>query len=213
MVQTKAAPIHSNLAWLFMLREACSLRGNTSPKREQFSSCSGKHVASEEMPPHSMSSMAWVVCGKESNKGSVPGIAASSEEMPLYPCKNNPQRNDMKCELCILIPAPWLCADLAGGWLRSGQVCSLLCGFAGMGQLTMNDVPEIAWIWDWGFLAVREPGAKVEHEASTSKIGEDQLFYFQQRGIDEEKAVGAIISGFCREVSMWLWLAACKVPM
>ncbi len=48
---------------------------------------------------------------------------------------------------------------------------------------------------------VREPGARVEHEASTSKIGEDQLFYFQQRGIDAEKAVGAIISGFCREVS------------
>ncbi|KAF5836102.1 iron-sulfur cluster assembly protein [Dunaliella salina] len=50
------------------------------------------------------------------------------------------------------------------------------------------------------YINVREPGAKVEHEASTSKIGEDQLFYFQQRGIDEEKAVGTIISGFCREV-------------
>ena len=47
---------------------------------------------------------------------------------------------------------------------------------------------------------VREPSAKVEHEASTSKIGEDQLFYFQQRGIDAEAAVGMIISGFCREV-------------
>jgi Fe-S cluster assembly scaffold protein SufB len=40
----------------------------------------------------------------------------------------------------------------------------------------------------------------VEHEASTSKIGEDQLFYFQQRGIDAEEAVGMIISGFCSEV-------------
>ena len=47
---------------------------------------------------------------------------------------------------------------------------------------------------------VREPSAQVEHEASTSKIGEDQLFYFQQRGIDMEDAVGMIISGFCREV-------------
>jgi hypothetical protein len=47
---------------------------------------------------------------------------------------------------------------------------------------------------------VREPSANVEHEASTSKIGEDQLFYFQQRGVEPEKAVGAIISGFCREV-------------
>ncbi len=47
---------------------------------------------------------------------------------------------------------------------------------------------------------VKDPSARVEHEASTSKIGEDQLFYFQQRGIDAEKAVGVIISGFCREV-------------
>lgn len=50
------------------------------------------------------------------------------------------------------------------------------------------------------YIQVRHPGAKVEHEASTSKIGEDQLFYFQQRGIDAEAAVGMIISGFCREV-------------
>jgi Fe-S cluster assembly scaffold protein SufB len=41
---------------------------------------------------------------------------------------------------------------------------------------------------------------RVEHEASTSKIGEDQLFYFQQRGIDHEKAVAAMIGGFCRAV-------------
>lgn len=50
------------------------------------------------------------------------------------------------------------------------------------------------------YIQVRDPSARVEHEASTSKIGEDQLFYFQQRGIDAEKAVGMIISGFCREV-------------
>lgn len=50
------------------------------------------------------------------------------------------------------------------------------------------------------YIQVREPSAVVEHEASTSKIGEDQLFYFQQRGVDVEDAVGMIISGFCREV-------------
>ncbi len=50
-------------------------------------------------------------------------------------------------------------------------------------------------------LQVREPSARVEHEASTSKIGEDQLFYFQQRGIEVDDAVGMIISGFCREVT------------
>ena len=47
---------------------------------------------------------------------------------------------------------------------------------------------------------MKDPSARVEHEASTSKIGEDQLFYFQQRGIDQEKAIAAIIGGFCREV-------------
>lgn len=47
---------------------------------------------------------------------------------------------------------------------------------------------------------VKNPTARVEHEATTSKIGEDQLFYFQQRGIDYEKAVTAMIGGFCRDV-------------
>ena len=50
------------------------------------------------------------------------------------------------------------------------------------------------------YIQVKEPSSRVEHEASTSKIGEDQLFYFQQRGISPEEAVGVIISGFCREV-------------
>ena len=43
-------------------------------------------------------------------------------------------------------------------------------------------------------------GAKVEHEATTSKIGEDQLFYFAQRGIGAEEAVSMIINGFCKDV-------------
>ncbi|ERN42681.1 FeS assembly protein SufB [Rubidibacter lacunae KORDI 51-2] len=42
--------------------------------------------------------------------------------------------------------------------------------------------------------------AKVEHEATTAKIGEDQLFYFAQRGISEEAAVSMLVSGFCRDV-------------
>lgn len=50
------------------------------------------------------------------------------------------------------------------------------------------------------YIQVRDPASRVEHEASTSKIGEEQLFYFQQRGIDCEEAVGVIISGFCQDV-------------
>lgn len=50
------------------------------------------------------------------------------------------------------------------------------------------------------YIQVQNNTAQVEHEASTSKIGEDQLFYFAQRGISPEDAVSMIISGFCREV-------------
>ncbi|KAI4371652.1 hypothetical protein MLD38_009979 [Melastoma candidum] len=50
------------------------------------------------------------------------------------------------------------------------------------------------------YIQAKNPTARIEHEASTSKIGEDQLFYFQQRGIDYEKAMAAMISGFCRDV-------------
>ncbi len=50
------------------------------------------------------------------------------------------------------------------------------------------------------YVEVKNPTAQVEHEASTSKIGEDQLFYCRQRGIPEEDAVSMIVNGFCREV-------------
>jgi Fe-S cluster assembly protein SufB len=49
-------------------------------------------------------------------------------------------------------------------------------------------------------IQVQNKTAKVEHEASTSKIGEDQLFYFAQRGISAEDAVSMMISGFCKDV-------------
>jgi len=50
------------------------------------------------------------------------------------------------------------------------------------------------------YIEVRNSTAKMEHEASTSRIGEDQLFYCQQRGISAEDAVSMIVNGFCREV-------------
>ncbi|NQY80708.1 MAG: Fe-S cluster assembly protein SufB [Candidatus Caenarcaniphilales bacterium] len=50
------------------------------------------------------------------------------------------------------------------------------------------------------YIEVDGKSAKVEHEASTSKISEEQLFYLQQRGINVEDAIGLIISGFCKDV-------------
>jgi len=50
------------------------------------------------------------------------------------------------------------------------------------------------------YLDIKNSTARVEHEASTSKIGEDQIFYCRQRGLSTEDAVNMIVSGFCREV-------------
>ena len=50
------------------------------------------------------------------------------------------------------------------------------------------------------YIESRNPTAKVEHEATTSKIADDQLFYCRQRGLSEEDAVGLIVNGFCKDV-------------
>jgi len=78
-------------------------------------------------------------------------------------------------------------APTAAGARNYSQCDSMLIG----DQCGANTFP---------YIDVRNPGAKVEHEASTSKIGEDQLFYFAQRGIGAEEAVSMIINGFCKDV-------------
>jgi Fe-S cluster assembly protein SufB len=50
------------------------------------------------------------------------------------------------------------------------------------------------------YLESRNPSAQIEHEATTSKISDEQLFYLRQRGISEENAVSMIVHGFCKEV-------------
>jgi Fe-S cluster assembly protein SufB len=50
------------------------------------------------------------------------------------------------------------------------------------------------------YIEVRNTTTQMEHEASTQKIGEDQLFYCAQRGIETEDAVSMIVNGFCKEV-------------
>ena len=50
------------------------------------------------------------------------------------------------------------------------------------------------------YIECENPTAMVEHEATTSKIGEDQLFYCMQRGIPEEKAISLIVNGYAKEV-------------
>lgn len=50
------------------------------------------------------------------------------------------------------------------------------------------------------YIEVKNPSAQIEHEATTSKIGEDQIFYCNQRGIDREKAISVIVNGFSKEI-------------
>ena len=50
------------------------------------------------------------------------------------------------------------------------------------------------------YLEINNKSARVEHEATTSKIGEDQIFYCNQRGISTEDAIGIIVNGYCKEV-------------
>ncbi|TDI82039.1 MAG: Fe-S cluster assembly protein SufB [Betaproteobacteria bacterium] len=78
-------------------------------------------------------------------------------------------------------------APTAAGARNFSQCDSLLIG----NQCSANTFP---------YIQVRNNSAKVEHEASTSKIGENQLFYFAQRGIGNEEAVSMIINGFCKDV-------------
>jgi Fe-S cluster assembly protein SufB len=50
------------------------------------------------------------------------------------------------------------------------------------------------------YIEIKDKSGIVEHEATTSKIGEDQIFYCKQRGIDTEKAIGLIVNGYCKDV-------------
>ena len=50
------------------------------------------------------------------------------------------------------------------------------------------------------YIEVQNSSTKVEHEASTSKIAEEQLFYLEQRGLEQEEAVSLMVNGFCKEV-------------
>jgi Fe-S cluster assembly protein SufB len=50
------------------------------------------------------------------------------------------------------------------------------------------------------YIEVKNPSATIEHEATTSKISDDQLFYAMQRGLDQESAVALIVNGFAKDV-------------
>ena len=80
---------------------------------------------------------------------------------------------------------------------RNSVAANLLMGMLVLGGLTTLPAITMKTFPD---LEVKTSTAQVEHETSTSKIGEDQIFYCQQRGISSEDAVSMIVNGFCKQV-------------
>jgi Fe-S cluster assembly protein SufB len=83
-----------------------------------------------------------------------------------------------------------------------GQV-KILKGAAGARNYTQCDsllIGDKCGAHTFPYIEVKNSSARMEHEASTSKIGEDQIFYLRQRGLSAEEAVSMIINGFCKQV-------------
>ncbi|CAN5294181.1 Fe-S cluster assembly protein SufB [soil metagenome] len=83
------------------------------------------------------------------------------------------------------------------GLVRIGKGATNARNFSQCDSLLMGDR---CGAHTFPYIEIHDKTAIVEHEATTSKIGEDQIFYCKQRGIDTEKAIGLIVNGYCREV-------------
>jgi len=83
------------------------------------------------------------------------------------------------------------------GLVRIGKRADGAQNFSQCDSLLMSDT---CGAHTFPYLEVDNPSARVEHEATTSKIGEDQLFYCKQRGLKEEDAINMIVNGYCKEV-------------
>ena len=83
------------------------------------------------------------------------------------------------------------------GLVRIGQGAKNARNFSQCDSLLMTDQ---CGAHTYPYIECENSSAKIEHEATTSKIGEDQLFYCQQRGISEEKAISLIVNGYAKDV-------------
>jgi Fe-S cluster assembly protein SufB len=83
------------------------------------------------------------------------------------------------------------------GLVRIGKGAENARNFSQCDSLLMSDQ---CGAHTFPYIEIKNNTAIVEHEATTSKIGEDQLFYCKQRGIDTEKAIGLIVNGYCKDV-------------
>ena len=83
------------------------------------------------------------------------------------------------------------------GLVRIGKTADNARNFSQCDSLLLSDT---CGAHTFPYIEVRNPTGTVEHEATTSKVGEDQIFYCGQRGIDPETAVALIVNGYCKEV-------------
>src|SRR5690606_23070443 len=89
------------------------------------------------------------------------------------------------------------CVNAYRGLVRINPCAEGACNFTQCDSLLLG---ERCGAHTFPYIASENPTAVVEHEATTSKVSDDQLFLCQQRGLDAEKAVSMIVNGFCREV-------------
>jgi Fe-S cluster assembly protein SufB len=83
------------------------------------------------------------------------------------------------------------------GLVKVGKKAANARNFSQCDSLLMSDT---CGAHTYPYIEIGNQSAIVEHEATTSKIGEDQIFYCKQRGIETEKAIGLIVNGYCKEV-------------
>lgn len=83
------------------------------------------------------------------------------------------------------------------GLVRIGKKATNARNFTQCDSLLMGDK---CGAHTFPYIEVGNKSSKVEHEATTSKIGEDQIFYCLQRGMDEQTAIGLIVNGYCKEI-------------
>jgi len=83
------------------------------------------------------------------------------------------------------------------GLVQINKVAQNARNFSQCDSLLMSDT---CGAHTFPYIEVKNKTAKVEHEATTSKIGEDQIFYCQQRGLDMEQAISMIVNGYAKEV-------------
>jgi Fe-S cluster assembly protein SufB len=83
------------------------------------------------------------------------------------------------------------------GLVRIGKNATNARNFSQCDSLLLSDT---SGAHTFPYIECGNKTAKVEHEATTSKVGEDQIFYCNQRGLDTEQAIGLIVNGYCKEV-------------